>query len=438
MGVIQGGLDDAVNEMHAHIRKSVLNLPEADGSACLIGAGIGAEHDMSVETSKAFIDQFAAMGAEVFIIDAGWQNPPHEETAWKPYNGTNRPNPDRYPKGLGELSDYCHEKGLKFALWVEIERLGTYSDAYKAHPQWRLRDTYGTQTAEFLDFTNPEAAAWAENELARIITEYRLDLLRVDYNVPASDYFAMRRSGSSRECASVRHFQAVYAMYRRLKARFPHVIFENCAGGGGRTDLGMMRAFHHTWVSDCQELPHSVMITNGMTMALPPERVDRLFAGMGCHKLGSLDSHMRNTMFGHMSLNVVAPAATYANPVQMDFIRHSVQLYKDFIRPFLPTCRVFHPTPEVKDALARGVSLLEIAAQDRSRSVMGVFTMTGSGAQTLKLTPQGLDAGRTYRVTLDNTGYAFTASGAALSADGVSVSVPTALSSELVLFQAID
>lgn len=443
MGAIKGDLDDAVNEMHAHVRKSVLDLPEADPSACLIGCGMGAEHDMSVETSKAFIDQFAQMGGEIFIIDAGWQNPPHEEMKWAPYNGMNRPDPDRYPNGIVELSDYCHSKGLKFAMWVEIERLGEYCDILKNKPEWRAKNVYGEfwqPKNGFLDFTNPEAAQWAEDELARMIEEYKMDLFRVDYNIGPNDYFNMRdtNGNGAKECVALRHFQAVYKMYQNLKKRFPHVIFENCAGGGGRTDLGQMKAFHHTWVSDWQRMPHSALITNGMTMALPPERVDRLFAGMGCHAYGSFDAHMRNTMLGHMSLNVVAPAATAPNPVQMEFIQHSVQLYKDFIRPILPTCKVFHHTPETYKVEQEGSMVLEIASPDGGRGAMTVFTMPGVNDTAVTVRLRGVDTGRKYRVTLDNDGSSFVADGKDLRMNGLILDIPCSMSSELVLFESID
>lgn len=439
MGMMHGDLDAAVNEMHAHARKSVLNLPEANPSACMVGAGMGAEHDMSVETTKAFIDQFAEMGAEIFIVDAGWQNPPHKEMEWGVYNGINHPNPERYPNGLAEISDYCRSRGMKFALWIEIERLGAYAEAWQAHPEWRLPHMHYHEANGYLDFSNPEAAQWAENELSRMIAEYKLDLLRVDYNMSANDYHSMRTlEGGAKEYTALRHFQAVDRMYLNLKRRFPHVLFENCAGGGGRTDYAQMKAFNHTWVSDWQKAPRSVMITNGMTMALPPERVDRLVSGMGCHEYGTLDLHMRNAMFGHVSLNVVAPAATYPNPLQMEFIRRSVALYKEFIRPFLPRCRVYHPTPEVGEIRRQGWCGLEIAAQDGKRGIFGVFTMPGMHQEEIQICLRGVDASRTYRITLDNSGYSFEMSGAEAAMRGIAVRVPSPLASELILYEAVE
>lgn len=168
-GKIHGSFDDAVNEMHAHTRKSVLNLKEADGSSLLIGGGMGAEHDMSVETTKAYMKQLADMGAEVFIIDAGWACPPGKQMSWGDYNGIDRPDKERYPgNAFRELHEYCRSLGMKFGLWVEIERIGRFTALPTERPDWFSTDIYGNRQFDFLDFTNPAAAKWAQDELAQI------------------------------------------------------------------------------------------------------------------------------------------------------------------------------------------------------------------------------------------------------------------------------
>lgn len=432
-GLTHGDFDDAVNEMHAHIRKSVFNDSTIDPSEDLIGCGMGAEHDMSVETSKKFIDQFSEMGGELFIIDADWECPPNREMEWGDFNGVNVPDPDRYPDGITEIADYCHEKGMKFGLWVDIESIGRYCDISDKHPEWLACDIYGNRSQRFLDFTNPEVALWAENELARLIEECKMDLLRVDYNTSYRDYFGMSKRVAERtECISVAHFNAVMKMYMNLKKRFPHVIFENCAGGGGRTDLGFMKAFHHTWVSDNQCAPRSIVITNGMTMALPPERVDRLFAGMTCHEFGTLDLQMRNTMLTHMSLNVIAPATAEINDVQMEFVQHSVKLYKDFIRPFINKSKIYHHTPECKD-----VCIIELASDEKDKCAIGVFSLTGTGQNEITVKPKGIDISKQYKVTLDNERSSFEISGRELKHKGINVYIPSSLSSEFILVEAV-
>lgn len=436
MGLVHGDIDDAVYQMHEHIRRSVF---QSDCTNLLIGAGMGAEHDMSVETSKKFIDQLAEMGAEVFIVDAGWACPPGLETSWGDYNSINVPDADRYPNGIGEIVDYCHEKGLKFGLWVDIDCVGRLSANYSEHHEWRAKNVFGERSNVFADYSNPEVAEWAENDLARIITEYKLDLLRIDCNVDYKDYFGVRDTGSGRnECTSIRHFNAIYGIFRRLKERFPNVVFENCAGGGGRTDLGMMKAFNHTWVSDCQCAPHSLYITNGMTMALPPERVDRLFAGMGCHSFGSFDLQMRNTMLTHMSLNVVAPAAASLNPLQMEFVKHSTDIYKEFIRPILPTAKMCHHTPDSSEALKDGFSALEIYSPDKSKGAAVVFSLPCIKNNTVNIKLKGINPVHNYKVTLDNAGISYFSSGAELCVHGINVNLKSALSSELILFEVTE
>jgi hypothetical protein len=178
------------------------------------------------------------------------------------------------------------------------------------------------------------------------------------------------------------------------------------------------------------------MITNGMTMALPPERVDRLVAGMNCHEYGSLDIQMRNVMLGHITVNVIAPATMTPNPVQMEFIKHSIELYKSFIRPILPTSKIYHHTPEAASNSDGTLSILEIASPDKTRGAFTVCTLADAKADLL-VRPKGIDPAKTYEVTLDNTRSTFKVSGYELSTTGVRVNIPASLSSELVLYRAI-
>ena len=437
MGLVQGDLDTAVNELHSHVRKSVLNAPEINPVNLLIGCGMGAEHlDMSEEISKDYIDQFKKMGGEVFIIDAGWVCPKGEQVEWSNYNGLNVPNKELYPNGITEIADYCHSQGLKFGLWMDVESLGKLCPQFKEKPDWRAYNTFNEQTDKFIDFTNEEASLWCETELERVITEYKLDLLRVDYNTSYRDYFNMRDTGTGiKECLTIKHFYRVYKMYENLKKKFPDVIFENCAGGGGRCDLGQMKNFNHTWVSDCQRAPKSIYITNGITMCLPPERVDRLFAGMGCHEHGSLDLQLRNTMLTHMSLNVIVPMKTEINPDLLEFVKHSTDIYKDFIRPILPTSLIYHHTPETDEAYKNGFSVLEIATPDKTKGAITVFSTENNNGNSISIKPRGVAINKNYKIWLDNDRASFNISGFSLINNGISINLNSPMISELILFE---
>ena len=430
IGIAAGVLDDAVNAMNVHLRRSVLNMPEAAEPQMFVGGGMGPEHDMSVETTKQFMDQLSRMGAEIFIIDAGWYMKPGEQGQWYK-TGNWHYDTDRYPDGIREMKEYAHSKGMKFGLWMEPERLGN-EEIIREHKDWCSVYPDG-HTEGLLDMTNPEAAAWAESETARCIEEYGMDLLRIDYNISSHSYFHCGDNSGIAEDRAVRHYMAVYAMYERLKKRFPGVVFENCAGGGGRTDLGMLRYFSHSWVSDKQIPPRSLMITNGMTIALPPERVDRLVAGMGCHTAGTLDYHIRNAMFGHMSLNVLSPREAAMNGEAFGFIGREVGIYKEFIRPHICDSLIFHHQ-ESTDEIKRGkIAAIELASKDAVRDAIGIFSAADSKQSEITIYPRGIAAGKTYSVTLDNSGTEFVKYGADLINVGIKVRIPSSMSSELIL-----
>ena len=437
IGIVAGDADDAINAMNDHLRTSVFEKTQKQSSRMLVGAGMGPEHDMSVETTKRFMDQMASIGCDVFIVDAGWYNAPHEEMShWWSRVGDWHPNKDRYPNGLAEISDYCHKKGMKFGMWMEPERIGA-EEIVNVHPDWFPKRRNGTAFDTFVDMTNPVAAKWVEEETARVIAEYKLDLLRIDYNIGSDCMLGYQDRNGGRECNALRHVEAVYTMYRNLKKRFPDVIFENCAGGGGRTDLGQLEFFNHTWVSDNQIPPRSFFITNGMTAALPPERVDRLVAGMGCHTRGSLDFHMRNAMFGHLTMNVFSPASAEWNDQQLEFIRHSITLYKEVARPLIPTCRVYHHTPSVSDIRKTGFGILENASQEGDVSMIGVFSFPEAQRESVTVFPRGIDRAGKYEVYFDNTRARAEVSGFELCNTGINIRIPTALSSELIVLKRI-
>ncbi|MBQ8508680.1 MAG: alpha-galactosidase [Clostridia bacterium] len=434
IGMMNGDLDDIINEMHAHTRKSVFTLPAARGvNGGWIEGGMGPEHLMTVELTRHFVDTLAAVGAETMIIDAGWYCPPGRECReWHPLCGDWEYDPDRYPNGLEEIRDYIHEKGLLFGLWASIEEAGANTKVAKEHPGWFTTAYHGGKKTDLLDLTKPEVVEHLEKVFAHLVEDYKIDLFRIDLNIGDYNVNFIDDRG---ENGTARYYDSFYALLRRLRERYPDVVFENCAGGGGRTDLGMVANFTHTWVSDWQVAPRSVQITNGMTMVLPPEMVDRLSSGMNSHKTGTLDMNIRHTLFGRPSTNNYNCMGTEMNPNQIDFVRHSFDIYKEVIRPFAPTGKIFHHTPEAYDFQTKGTIVLERSAEDGSAGVIGIFRMCGTNADETVLYPRGIDVGAAYEVTFDNSGATAKISGYDMANNGLRVRIGQNLSSELIIYK---
>lgn len=444
IGMLHAGLDDAVNAMHAHLRRSYFTLPEARGlTGGLVEAGMGPERLMDVTATKYFADTAAAVGAETLIIDAGWYCPPGTAVKeWHPRSGDWYPDPDRYPNGIGEIRDYIHEKGLLFGLWLDLERIGASSKLYAEHPDWAAKHFIEGRHGSMLDLARDDVAEWVENELARVIEKYQIDLFRLDYNIGWADVcYAIPAATGGRECGTMKYYRNINRIYRNLRERYPDVVFENCAGGGGRTNLGFVENFTHSWVSDHQTAPRGVAITNGMTMALPPERVDRLASGMNSHTRGSLAHTIRQTLFGRPTTNSYGPIGSPMNPNQIDLVRRSYAIYKTEIRPYAADGKIFHHTPEIWESQPKGTCILERASADGCHAVIGVFTLSDAardGGETVIVYPRGLDVSKRYMLTFDNSGKTTTADGFALVNEGIRVTLGAALSSELLVLRALE
>lgn len=437
IGALQGELDDAVNMMHRHLRLSVFDHADARGVRGWVVGGMGPERLMDVAASKHFMDTIAAVGGETMIIDAGWYTAPGRALKeWHPLVGDWEYNKERYPNGIEEVREYAHEKGLLFGLWMDSERLGKDSRMAKEHPEWIAKRWSDTGEISMVNMADPDACAWVEGQIAHLVEDYGIDLFRLDYNIDHKDISFRLDRGHGTEDGTLRYYRNTLAMYDRLRRRFPNVVFENCAGGGGRTDVGFVRNFTHTWVSDWNTAPRSLGITNGMTMVLPPEWVDRLVSGMDCHTRGSLDIQARHLLFGRPTTNDYNCVGSRMNPAQIDFMRHTFSIYKDFIRPYMMDGFIFHHTPENFLREPQGTMILERASKDGTRSVLGLFRLAGTKEEETVIFPRGLDLSKNYRVRLDNTGAEFTMTGAELTSVGLHLRLSGALTSELVLFTA--
>ena len=442
IGMVYGGLDPAVNEMNRHIRHSVMTFGRGDVRIAPMETGIGPEMDMGTKEILSQIDAAAARGSDVFFLDASWYCPPDKtENDWLYYVGDWFPETERYDMTMAEIRDYCKGKGLKFGLWMEPERLGRDSRILKEHPEYC---TYGYDDqikggvgggGGMLDVSREDAAAWIEGQLIKFVDHYGLDMLRIDYNVGNWCSRAYVPRGEYMENSEYRYYENWYRILDTLRRTYPKLILENCASGGGRTDLGMLARVSHTWATDWQLAPRSFMITNGMTMCMPPEYLDRLAGGQNNHTVAEFDFQTRQLLFGRPSVGLLNPdLICCANPLQKDRATHIIELYNNVVRPMHATgSRVYHHTPDLGGNDPQGTGILELTSSDGGSAILGVFRLSDPDEAQTTVLFRGLDISKRYRLTMDNSGASAVISGYKLMNKGVTVNLPGALSSELLI-----
>ena len=430
-------MDTCVQAAHDHVRHVVMPAQFPDRHQIVEANHRGYICDRETEEGiKAEIDIAKEVGAEIFVVDAGWYG--LEPNIW-PRNVGDWYAGAWLPNGLEAVSDYAREQGLRFGLWQEIESIGDQTLLRQDHPDWVLtRDGVQLANGRALDLTKPEVVEWMESEIVRVIRQYDLDLWRLDYNTTIYEGGNRVYQGFV-ENTLWRHYENFYGILDRVRAQCPDLLYENCAGGGGRLDWEILRRFQITEISDWLRAPRHLKILNGVTHSLPPEVCLLTFGTeQGGHVLdGDVDFQWRVVMMCQPIFRGISPTLAELSPLYRERIAHALDLYKTFIRPLLPNCKVFHHTGMLPLFEVTPWCVLEYAAPERDRAVIGVFRTGDVGDDTMVVYPRGLDMGKWYRVTFDNSGDGMEISGRSLTSEGFRVRLDANLTSELVLIRSI-
>jgi alpha-galactosidase len=398
----------------------------------------GSLEGMTEKTILKQVDLAAALGAELFIVDAGWWDVQGEWT----------PSTTRFPRGLAPIADYVHQKGMLFGLYTEVE--GTprapWSECSwcKQHPDWFLPGFNNM----LLDMTKPEVEAHIEGQLARIVQDYKLDLLREDYNFfyqgdyhlfDAGELGAATRDGFQ-ENKFWRYYEAWYRIMERLHKKFPDLILQHASAGGLRNDLGMASRWQEPYLTDGLNTPHFLLNYAGQTLGQPPENfVIAVGIPVFSANQGHFDTNLRATFaLATPWLAPVAPSLEDMSPERLERYRHYADLYKNFIRPIFPTAKMYHHAPITADAGMDSSPwfAVEFASPDRAKG-WAMFVRVHQGDPDIYLfRPKGLDPAKSYRVTFDSTGSTAIVDGLRLLGGGIPIRLESTLSSELLLFEA--
>ena len=289
----------------------------------------------------------AELGFECATLDAGWYGRPGER--WDLIRGDwSQVNRERFPHGLRWLSDQVHALGLRFGLWCEIEALGARSETASQHPDWMA--TREGKPLLYLCLGNPEAREQAYGQLSRMIDEYRLDWIKLDFNLDPWQGCNRADHGHEPDDGLQVHYEGYYALLDRLLAAYPGVILENCSSGGQRVDLGLLSHLHCTFLSDNDETHNTLRFYEGIAPFLPPEAILRWSwsesradeKGVGpfpsFHAWDTryapyeLDFHMRAGMLGWLGFS---HKLSEFGPEPRALFRRHIAFYKEVVRPYL-------------------------------------------------------------------------------------------------------
>ena len=354
--------------------------------------------DFDEEKIVRIAETAAQAGIELFVLDDGWFGNRSDDHRGL---GDWYVNLQKLPHGISGLSQRIHSLGMQFGLWIEPEMVNRDSDLYRTHPEWVMVDPdyapcHG-RNQYVLDFSRKEVVDYIFRCLDQVLDGADVNYIKWDMNRTMSEVYS--RSHSSLQQGRVMHeyILGVYDLYERLIQKYPDILFESCASGGGRFDAGMLYYAPQAWTSDNSDAVERLKIQYGTSYVYPP-------SCMGAH-VSAVPNHQ---VFRNTPLNTRANTAFYGafgyeldlsklTEDELEQVRQQVTFMKKYRSVFQYGTFYRLSSPfESNETVWMSVS------QDQKTAIVGYYRVLNEvnvGYRRIRL--KGLNPDEQYRISMD-------------------------------------
>ena len=271
VGSLIGGFDEAMGELTKYrraIRRSNAdneNLPVIfnDYMNCLFA-------DPTTEKELPLIEAAKEAGCEYYVIDAGW----YADGFWWDYVGEWLPSAKRFPNGLEEVTNRIVEKGMVPGVWLELEVMGIKCPLADQVPEDWYFIRHGKKVSDRsryqLDFRNPAVQKYASDVIDRLVRDYRVGYIKMDYNIEPG--IGTEIGADSFGEGLLGHERAYLEWLEGIFEKYPQLVIENCSSGGLRMDYAMLSRYSIQSTSDTEDYIKYSTIAANAPSALTPEQ----------------------------------------------------------------------------------------------------------------------------------------------------------------------
>ena len=275
------------------------------------------------------------VGIELFVMDDGWFGERNGDDCSLEDWDVNR---SKLPGGLKQISEKMEELGLRFGIWVEPEMISRRSRLYEAHPDWAMQIP-GKPHSEgrnqmILDLANPEVVDYLIAKMSEVFSSGKISYVKWDMNRIMSDVYSPALPPERQGETAHRYICGFYRLAKALTEKFPEILFEGCAAGGCRFDLGALCYFPQIWASDDTDPVMRTRIQQGYSYGYPASVMTAHVSASPNHQTlreTPLDTRFNVAAFGtlgyELNLNDLGKK-------ELDEIRKQIALYKEWREVF--------------------------------------------------------------------------------------------------------
>lgn len=272
------GYNGASQRLHEYIREELM--PERfakNRRPVVLNTWEAFGFDICEEKLLRYAKCAVEAGVDTLVIDDGWFSTRRNDRSGL---GDWTVAKKIFPSGLKSFVKKLKALGLNTGIWIEPEMANPDSELFRTHPDWVLggNDEIQSRNQLVLDMTNPAVVNHIFDSLCKVLDGAGFSYVKWDMN----RYICPYRSGYTARAGEVayKYMLGVYSLMERLTKRYPEILFENCAGGGGRFDAGMMAYSPQIWASDNTDPFERSYIQCGTSYAYP-------VSSISCHVTAS-------------------------------------------------------------------------------------------------------------------------------------------------------
>ena len=242
----------------------------------LLNSWEGIYLDITEEKIIKMMDDIAAFGGELFVMDDGWFGDKYPRKVDNSSLGDWVVDKNKLPNGIKALTDAAKQRKIKFGIWIEPEMTNTTSELYEQHPDWVLQakgremklGRGGTQIV--LDMTNPKVQDFVFSIVDNLMTQYpEISYIKWDANASIQNYGSLYLPKSKQNNIYIDYHRGLIKTLQRIRAKYPDLVIQDCASGGGRANYGLLPYFDEFWVSDNTDALQRVYIQYGTSLFFP-------------------------------------------------------------------------------------------------------------------------------------------------------------------------
>lgn len=351
--------------------------------------------DFTEEKLLSIAKKAKELGIELFVLDDGWFGERTKETAGL---GDWYVNRNRLKNGISGLSRKIHDLGMMFGLWFEPEMVNKDSDLYRKHPDYIIetpkRHASHGRKQYVLDFSRKEVVDNIYEQLVKILDEGEIDYIKWDMNRNITECYSIAYPSEQQGEIMHRYILGVYDLYERLIERYPKILFESCASGGGRFDAGMLYYAPQAWTSDDSDAIERLKIQYGTSFGYPQSM-------MGAHVSASPNEQLgRNTplkirgdvaFFGAFGYELDLDKLS---STELASIKKQIELMKKYRSIFQ-----YGTFYRLKSPFEGNIVSWMVVSEDKSQAIVGYYKILNDvNCEYRRLYLPGLEADTLYNV----------------------------------------